>query len=123
MLMNSAVISALAAVCGSSVGAVAPVLNAYIMQRNQVQRDLMNRHNAHREALYSDFITQASRLYADSIAHSLDKLDDVVSLCTLGGRETSVAEPSTTSTRGSWLQQQRSSSRFAPSVHKPTVQP
>jgi hypothetical protein len=36
--MNPAVISALAAVGGSSVGAMTPVLTAYIVQRGQIQR-------------------------------------------------------------------------------------
>ena len=86
MPMNPAVISALAAVGGSSVGAMAPVLTAYIVQRGQIQRDVLNRHIAQRETLYSDFITQESRPYADSIGHSLGKLDDVVALYVLVDR-------------------------------------
>jgi hypothetical protein len=93
MAMNPAVISALAAVGGSSVGAMAPVLTAYIMQRTQVQRDVLNRHIAQREALYSDFITQASKLYADSIGHSLEALDDIVSLYALVDRIRLLASP------------------------------
>jgi vacuolar-type H+-ATPase subunit B/Vma2 len=93
MPMNPAVISALAAVGGSSVGAMAPVLTAYIVQRGQIQRDVLNRHIAQRETLYSDFITQASRLYADSIGHSLGKLDDVVALYALVDRIRLLASP------------------------------
>src|ERR1700744_52131 len=84
---------ALAAVGGSSVGAMAPVLIAHIAQRGQIQRDVLNRHIAQRETLHSDFITQASRLYADSIGHSLGKLDDVVALYALADRIRLLASP------------------------------
>ena len=84
--MNPAIISALAALGGSSVGALAPVLSNFILQRSATQRDLLNRQISQRETLYSDFINEASRIYAKSITHNLDDTDELVSLYALVSR-------------------------------------
>ncbi|MDQ1470246.1 MAG: hypothetical protein QOJ99_1726 [Bryobacterales bacterium] len=84
--MNSAIISALAAFGGSSVGALGPVLSNYVLQRSAAKHELSNRQIAERETLYSDFIKEASRLYAISITHALEDLDQLVSLYALVSR-------------------------------------
>lgn len=84
--MNPALISALAALTGSSIGALAPILSNYVLQRSVTQRDLLNRQIAQRETLYSDFIKEASSLYANSVTHNLEDLDDLVSLYALVSR-------------------------------------
>jgi hypothetical protein len=84
--MDNANVSVLAALTGSSVGGLAPVLSNYVLQRSQTQRDLLNRQITQRETLYSDFIREASRLYANSVTHSLENLDDLVSLYALVSR-------------------------------------
>jgi hypothetical protein len=84
--MNPAIISTLAALGGSSVGALAPVLSNYMLQRSQTQRDLLNRQMSQRETLYSDFIKGASPVYANSLTHSLEALDELVSLYSLVSR-------------------------------------
>ncbi len=84
--MNPAIISALAALGGSSVGALAPVLSNFILQRSVTQRDLLNRQIAQRETLYSDFINEASRIYAKSVTHDLEDLDELVSLYAIVSR-------------------------------------
>lgn len=56
------------------------------LQRSPTQRDLRNQQIAHRESLYSGFIHEASRLYADSLVHSLEDLDDLISLYGLVSR-------------------------------------
>ena len=86
MPMNPAVISALAALGGSAVGALAPVWSNYVFQKGLTERDLLNRQLAQREALYADFIKEASRLYAESLIHSLEDLHDLVSLYAHVGR-------------------------------------
>jgi len=78
--MNSAVLSTLAALGGSTVGALSPILSNYVLQRNQAQRDLLVHQVAARETLYSDFINEASRVYAHSQTHNLECLDGLVSL-------------------------------------------
>jgi len=78
--MNPAILSALAALGGSSVGALSPILSSYVLQRSQAQRDLLVRQVVERETLYSDFINEASRVYAHSQTHNLECLDELVSL-------------------------------------------
>ena len=84
--MDTAIISALAALGGSSVGALAPVLSNFIFQRGVTQRELLNRQIAQRETLYSDFINEASRVYAKSVMRNLDGMDELVSLYALVSR-------------------------------------
>ena len=79
-MINPAIISALAALGGSSVGALAPVLSNFVLQRSVTQRDLLNRQIAQRETLYSDFINEASRVYAKSMTHDLEDMDEIVSI-------------------------------------------
>src|SRR5260370_4003809 len=86
MPMNSAMISILAALSGTAVGSLAPVLSNYVLQRSAAERDLLNRQLGQRESLYSDFIKEASRLYADAMIHELDDLNDIVSLYALVSR-------------------------------------
>jgi hypothetical protein len=84
--MNPAIISALAALGGSSIGALAPLLSNFLLQRSVTQRDLLNRQISQREMLYSDFINEASRAYAKSVMHDLEDLDELVSLYALVSR-------------------------------------
>ena len=84
--MNPAIISALAALGGSSVGALAPVLSNFILERSVTRRELLNRQIAQRETLYSDFINEASRIYAKSVMRNLEGMDELVSLYALVSR-------------------------------------
>ena len=62
-------ISALAALFGSLVGALGSSINVWIAQRNQNRRDLLAKKIFHREQLYSDFISEAARAWADAMQH------------------------------------------------------
>jgi hypothetical protein len=84
--MNPAIISAMAALGGSAVGALAPVMSNFILQRGATQRELLNRQIAQRETLYSDFINEASRIYAESVTHDLENMNELVSLYALVSR-------------------------------------
>jgi len=89
--MNPAILSALAALDGSSVGALAPALSNYVFRRSLAQRELLNRQIAQRETLYSDFIKESSQAFADAMTHSLESLDELVSLYSLLSRSRLVA--------------------------------
>lgn len=84
--MNPAIISALAALGGSSIGALAPVLSNFILERSVTRRELLNRQIAQRETLYSDFINEASRIYAKSVIRNLEGMDEIVTLYALVSR-------------------------------------
>jgi hypothetical protein len=84
--MNSTIIPAIAATCGSLVGAAATIVTTWITQRTQrvhAERDAKLRD---RQALYGEFITEASRLTIEALGHSLEQPDTFVRLYGILGR-------------------------------------
>jgi hypothetical protein len=84
--MDSTLITALAAAGGSLVGAAATIVTTWITQRAQTvyaEREAMLRD---REALYGEFITEASRLTVEAFSHSLERPDTFVKLYGITGR-------------------------------------
>ena len=78
MTMDPATISAFSALAGSAIGALASVATTWLTQHHQ---DHMQRHSqeaSHRELLFSEFIDQASKTYADGIVQ--ERLDDPAKL-------------------------------------------
>jgi hypothetical protein len=75
---NPATISALAAIFGSLTGALASSVSTWITQRHQDQRDLLAKRIFHREQLYSDFISESARAYADALQHSFQDVNKLV---------------------------------------------
>ena len=84
--MNSAVVSALAAVGGSAVGALAPVTSNVLVQRHLARQKSLDKARVQREALYSDFIKKSSSLYAKAFTQQLDSFQDLVALSALESR-------------------------------------
>jgi hypothetical protein len=58
--MNSGMITALAAISGSLVGALGSAVGTWITQRHQDRRDLLGKQIVRREVLYSDFIAESA---------------------------------------------------------------
>jgi hypothetical protein len=71
--MDTALVSALAAVLGSIVGGSATIATAWITQRTQSKRELIRGELRKREALYGEFISECSRLAVDALAHGMEK--------------------------------------------------
>jgi hypothetical protein len=65
--MDSAIITAAAAIGGSIVGALGTLLSASITQRYHDRRELLATQIARREALYSDFISESARLLVNAM--------------------------------------------------------
>jgi hypothetical protein len=84
--MDSTIIAAIAAACGSLVGAAATIVTTWITQRTQMVHAEREAKLRAREALYGEFITEASRLTIDALSHSLEKLDAFVKLYGILGR-------------------------------------
>jgi hypothetical protein len=84
--MDSTFITAVAAACGSLVGAAATIVTTVITQRTQ--RDHAEREESlrSREALYGEFITEASRLTVEALGHSLEQPDTFVKIYGITGR-------------------------------------
>ncbi len=78
--MNSTVLTALAAALGSLVGATASIATTLITQRTQTIRAHWEWKLRQRESLYNEFITEASRLTVDALAHCLEQPDQIVAL-------------------------------------------
>ena len=92
--MDSSIITAGAAVCGSLVGAAATVVTTWISQRTQKDQAQREEKLRTREALYGEFITEASRLTMEALSHSLERPDTFVTLYGLAGRIRFVATDS-----------------------------
>jgi hypothetical protein len=75
---NPATISALAAIFGSLGGALALSVSTWISQRHHDQLDLVAKRVFHREQLYSDFISESARAFADAFEHSFRDTTKVV---------------------------------------------
>jgi hypothetical protein len=67
--MNPATLSALAALLGSAVGALASLATTWLTQRYQDRMQRRAQEMARRERLFGDFIVQAAKLYADALTH------------------------------------------------------
>jgi hypothetical protein len=81
--MDNAYISALAALAGSLVGGLTSVTGSWISQyvqlRARQEMDDLNR----REALYRQFIDEASRLYTDAFEHNEAQVSNLIGLYSL----------------------------------------
>lgn len=75
---NPASISALAAIFGSLMGALASGVSTWITQRHEDRRDLLAKRVFHREQLYSDFISESARAMADAVQHSFQDPNKVI---------------------------------------------
>jgi hypothetical protein len=78
--MNSTIITAIAAACGSLMGAAATIVTTWITQRTQMVHAQREAKLRERQTLYSEFITEASRLTIEALSHSLEKPDTFVTL-------------------------------------------
>ena len=84
--MNSAMVPALAAIAGSLVGALGSATATWITARHQDRRNLLGQQIARREALYSDFIGESSRLLVDALQHNAADLQKLLPLYALLSR-------------------------------------
>ena len=78
--MDGASISALAALAGSVVGGLTALGTSWLTQQVQARAQENARDQTAREALYSDFIVEASRLYGDALAHDKADVSNLVGL-------------------------------------------
>jgi hypothetical protein len=84
--MDATYITAVAAACGSLVGAAATIVTTCITQRTQRAHAEREEKLRNREALYGEFITEASRLTVEALGHSLERPDTFVKLYGITGR-------------------------------------
>jgi hypothetical protein len=68
--MESAYVSALAALAGSAIGGLTSLTASWLTQRVQFSAQQLAHDIGRREALYKEFIEEASSCYADAFEHS-----------------------------------------------------
>jgi hypothetical protein len=83
MGISTAELSALAALAGSAIGGIAPLISNHLNQRGLTQRELLTRELSERQNLYAEFITVGSTVYVRAVTSNLDKVDDVIHLYAL----------------------------------------
>ena len=84
--MDSTFIMAVAAACGSLVGGAATIITTWITQRTQRVHAEREEKLRNCNALYGEFITEASRLAVEAFSHSLERPDTFVTLYGISGR-------------------------------------
>jgi hypothetical protein len=84
--MDAAVISALSALGGATIGGLASFGSSWLTQRTQLRFSHDEAVKAKREALYAEFIDEAARLHGDALGHQKDDVADLVKIYALIGR-------------------------------------
>ena len=84
--MDAAFISALSALGGATIGGLASFGSSWLTQRTQLRFSQHEAVKAKREALYAEFVDEASRLYGDALGHQKDDVADLAKLFALLGR-------------------------------------
>ena len=78
--MDTAYISAFAALAGSAIGASAPFATTWLTHHAQQRATRLEQEMSRRERLYGEFINEASRLIADALTHHLQDPSKMVVL-------------------------------------------
>jgi hypothetical protein len=84
--MNSASTSAIAALAGSAIGALASFATTWLTQHAQERSQRYAQAMVRREHLYGTFIEEASKTMADALTHDLDDPSKLVRLYSLVGQ-------------------------------------
>ncbi|HVI27035.1 hypothetical protein [Hansschlegelia sp.] len=93
--MDAAYVSALAALAGSAIGALASFATTWLTQHSQERATPLVQDRARREALYGEFIREASTLFGDAFRHELDDPAKLVNLYALVSKIRLFGEPET----------------------------
>jgi hypothetical protein len=80
--MSEAFISAVAALTGSALGGLTPIISNYLVQRGLTQRELLTRDLVERQNLYAEFIQFGTTLYVSATTKEPrdENFDDLVNL-------------------------------------------
>lgn len=84
--MDSAVLSAASGLVGSVLGATSSIVATWLSQQGQWHAQAREREAAKREALYSEFITEASKRLAEAIGQEATGPEVIVGLYAAIGR-------------------------------------
>jgi hypothetical protein len=83
--LDPAYISALSALAGATIGGLTSFATSWSTQRAQLRHAHREAEKAKLEALYSDFITEASRLLGEALTHQTEEITGLVRLNAMVG--------------------------------------
>jgi hypothetical protein len=84
--MNESYLPALAALAGSMIGGLTSLASAWLTQDRQDRANQLLREKDRRQDLYTQFIDEASKLYADALVHDDAQISALVSVYALISR-------------------------------------
>jgi hypothetical protein len=84
--MDSASISAFAALGGAVIGGLTSFATSWLTQQTQTKAQQLTHKLTRQEDLYKEFIEEASRLYADSLVHDTPDVSQLIRLYVLISR-------------------------------------
>jgi hypothetical protein len=80
MADSAAYLSAVAALVGTFVGGITSIATSWLGQQRQTKEQRRAQQNAQRQALYKQFIQDASNLYVDALQHDTTELQKLVDI-------------------------------------------
>jgi hypothetical protein len=83
---DAAYITAIAALAGSALGGLTSLASAWLTQRRQDRAKRLLQDKGRRQALYKQFINEASKLYAEALTHDKSDISALVSVYALIGQ-------------------------------------
>jgi len=84
--MTTVYLPAIAALAGSAIGGLTSFASAWLTQYHQDRANRLSGEKARRQKLYKQFIDEASKLYADALAHDQAEVSALVSVYALISR-------------------------------------
>ena len=115
--MDAALLSAFSALAGSAIGALSSLATTWMTQNAQNRTTYLNQQRAKREALYSEFIDEASRLFTDALSHEMEDLSKLVHLYSIQNKIRLFASQEIMEGEGAYGGDHRRLLRAKPQVH------
>jgi len=84
--MNTAYISALAALAGTAIGGLASFATSWVTQQAQTKAQRIAAERDARAALFGRFLDEAARLYADALQNRRDDTSALIGIYALANR-------------------------------------
>ena len=84
--MDAAYVSACFGLAGATIGGLTSFMTTWLTQRAQAREKREESSRASRQAIFNEFILEASRLYGDALSHEKDDVCDLVQLYAIVGK-------------------------------------
>ena len=84
--MDTAYVSACFGLAGAMLGGLTSFATTWVTQRAQAREKREENSRASRQAIFNEFILEASRLYGDALSHEKDDVCDLVQLYAIVGK-------------------------------------